>query len=41
MDNPVSWFVLLCLAIFAGVWFVKQVFEEKEKRNNYEWDDKW
>ena len=41
MDNPISWFILLCIAIYAGVWFAKKVFNEidKRKRENDDWSD--
>jgi hypothetical protein len=41
VDNPISWFVLLCLAIAAGVWLAKKIFEEFEerKRENDDWSD--
>lgn len=41
MDNPVSWFVLLCFAIFAAVWLVKQAITEEEakKYENNNWFD--
>lgn len=41
VDNPVSWFILLCLAIAAGVWFTKKVLNEIEerKRENDDWSD--
>lgn len=41
MDSPLSWFILLCLAIIAGVWFAKRALEEMEERKNHEWDDEW
>lgn len=41
MDSPISWFILLCIAIYAGVWFAKKVFNEidKRKRENDDWSD--
>lgn len=41
VDNPISWFILLCLAIIAGVWLAKKVFDEIEerKRENDDWSD--
>lgn len=41
VDNPISWLILLCLAIIVGVWFAKKVFDEIEerKRENDDWSD--
>lgn len=41
MDNPVSWLVLLCLAVILALYLAHRAFEEMDERNNYEWDDKW
>ena len=32
MDNPISWGILLILAIYAAYWFLKKVDEEIEAR---------
>ena len=32
MDNPISWGILLVLAIFVAYWFLKKVDEEQETR---------
>jgi len=41
VDNPISWFILLCLAIAAGVWFAKKILNEidERKRENDDWSD--
>lgn len=41
VDNPVSWFILLCLAIAAGVWLAKKILNEidERKRENDDWSD--
>lgn len=41
VDNPISWFILLCFAIVVGVWFAKKVLNEIEerKRENDDWSD--
>ena len=41
-DNPVSWAVLLVLAIILGIWFAKKINDElaKKEREFYE-NDKW
>lgn len=41
MDSPLSWFVLLCLAICFGMRLARRAFDEMEERKNHEWDDKW
>ena len=32
MDNPVSWGILVILAIYAAYWFLKKIDEEMEAR---------
>lgn len=32
MDSPISWGILLVLAIFAAYWFLKKIDEEQEAR---------
>lgn len=41
IDNPVSWLVLLFLAVIVGVWFAKKAFDEIEERKseNDNWSD--
>lgn len=34
MDNPVSWGVLVILAILAAYWFLRKVDEEMEARKH-------
>lgn len=41
MDSPLSWFILLCVAIYFGARFARRAFEEMEERKNHEWDDEW
>lgn len=41
MDNPLSWFILLCIVIYFGVHFAKRAFEEMEERKNHKRDDEW
>lgn len=37
MDNPVSWFVLLCLVIIAMIRFAKKALDELEaKKHDYD-----
>lgn len=40
-DNPVSWFILLCVVIYFGVYFVKQALKEIEERERENKDDEW
>ena len=41
VDNPISWLILLCFAIIAGVCFAKKVLDEIEekRRENDSWSD--
>lgn len=32
MDSPISWGILLVLAIYAAYWFLKKIDEEMEAR---------
>lgn len=41
MDSPVSWFILVCIAIYLGVRFAMRALKEMEERKNHEWDDEW
>ena len=34
MDNPVSWFILLCLVIIVGIWFTKKALDELEAKKH-------
>lgn len=38
MDNPASWFILLCAAIFIAAWFARKCNQEIEE-NRRENDD--
>lgn len=40
-DDPISWLILLCFAIAAGVWLAKKVLDEIEERKceNDDWSD--
>ena len=37
-DNPISWAVLLVLAVFLGIWFAQKVISELDRKED---DDKW
>lgn len=37
-DNPISWAVLLILAVLLGIWFAQKVINELDKKED---DDKW
>lgn len=40
-DNPISWLILLCFTIAAGVGFAKKVLDEIEERKqeSEDWSD--
>lgn len=37
-DNPISWAILLVLAVLLGIWFAQKVINELDKKED---DDKW
>jgi hypothetical protein len=40
MDSPVSWGILLILAILAAYWFLKKIEEEQNQREKED-EDFW
>ena len=34
MDNPISWGILVILAILAAYWFLRKIDEEQEARRH-------
>lgn len=37
-DNPISWAILLVLAVLLGIWFAQKVINELDRKED---DDKW
>ena len=37
-DNPISWAILLVLAVLLGIWFAQKVINELDREED---DDKW
>lgn len=37
-DNPISWAILLILAVLLGIWFAQKVINELDRKED---DDKW
>lgn len=37
-DNPISWAILLILAVIIGIWFAQKVINELDRKED---DDKW